>query len=128
MRRARSSSARSVAALRRASLRERSRVARASAATSYYVRLLSSLLTEPANTPLVSLRSFFAELITKGDPVLADVRKLIALLDTHAETLGVGDKPIKDTRAKIDDSPSIMLTATDNEIIAKAVAVRHCAR
>ena len=99
MRRARSSSARSVAALRRASLRERSRVARASAATSYYVRLLSSLLTEPANTPLVSLRSFFAELITKGDPVLADVRKLIALIDTHAETLGVGDKPIKDTLA-----------------------------
>ena len=57
--------------------------------SDYYVRLLMSMPLEPMKAPMVSLRNFFAELITKNDDVLNQPRDLIALLYDHADTLGI---------------------------------------
>lgn len=76
------------------------------APSAYYVRLLASLPATPAKTHVANIRSFFAEMITKNDPILASPRKLIHILATHGKTLGMPD--VRPPQMHKNDGPALL--------------------
>ena len=82
-----------------------------SAPIDYYTRLLNSLPTTPPTSLICVLRNFYADLITRQDQVLGNPRKVIQLLDKHAETLGIkpGIKPSNGAQG----GPSVMVATND---------------
>ena len=89
--------------------------------SSFYVKLLQTFPVTPPSALVVTLRSYYADLLSQENAVLAKPWDLILRLISHADMLGIAAGGTK-KRSVMHDADGVFTAASARDMLKKAIA------